>query len=111
MTTYTMNGHRHSTLQIQPEILAGIVGKQVAQYARARWRPGTRPEKFSCLESDDPKIQLQAALAQIENLLRENTQLLETVHLLSRALSDAHPSIQIDESIRPADPERLRLPR
>lgn len=109
MTTYTMNGHKHSTRQIQPEILMGIVGKQVAQFTRARWRSGTRPERFSCLESADPRIQLQTALSQIDDLLHKNSQLLETVLLLGQALNDAHSLIRTDESISQPDRERLRL--
>lgn len=109
MTTYTMNGHRHSTQQIQPEILLGIVGNQVAQFTRARWRSETRPERFSCLESADPQIQLQTALAQIDDLLQKNTKLLETVLLLSQTLNDAHSLIQTDESIGQSDRDKLRL--
>lgn len=108
MTTYTMNGHKHSTRQMQTEILMGIVGNEVAQLTRARWRSGT-PERFSCLESADPEIQLQAALAQIENLLHKNTQLLETALLLGQALNDAHALIQTDESIGRLDRDRLEL--
>lgn len=99
MTTYTMNGHRHSTMRIQPEILMGVAGNQVAQITRARWRLRVPPEKFSCLESSEPRVQIQAALKQIEALLQKNTQLLETVFLLNQALSDAHILIHKNQSI------------
>ncbi|NDY96795.1 hypothetical protein [Wenzhouxiangella limi] len=103
MTTYTMNGHRHSSTKIQPEILQGIVGNQVAQVTRARWRLRPRPE-FSCLESANPQMQIQAALAQIEDLLQKNGQLLETLLLLSRALNDAYSLLNNNERI-----DRLRV--
>lgn len=90
MTTYTMNGHRHSTREIEPEIILGIARNQVAQSARARWQLRTLPERFRCLESADPKMQLQAALTQIEDLLQRNRKLLETVLLLSQALDDTY---------------------
>lgn len=109
MTTYTMNGHRHPTMQIQPEILMGMVGNQTARFKRVQSRLRTSPEKFSCLESPDPRIQLQEALKQIEALLQRNVQLLETVFLLSQALSDAHSLIRTDVSIRWSDRDRLRL--
>lgn len=109
MTTYTMNGHRHSTTQIQPEILMGIVGNQVAQFTRAQWRLRTLPERFSCLESPEPQAQLQAALKQIEDLLRKNTQLLKTVFLLSQALGDAHSLIHNDGSTGWSDRDKLQL--
>ncbi|WP_376694920.1 hypothetical protein [Wenzhouxiangella sp. EGI_FJ10305] len=110
MTTYTMNGHKHSTRQIQPEILMGIVGKQVAQFSRARWQSRAQPERFSCLASADPRIQLQTALTQIEDLLHKNAQLLETVLLLGQALNDAHSSIHADHSIDLLDRDKLRPP-
>lgn len=109
MTTYTMNGHKHSSRQVQPEILMGIVGKQVAQSTRARRRSGVQPERFSCLESADPQIQLQTALSQIEDLLHKNSQLLETVLLLGQALNDVHSLIHKDESVSQPDREKLRL--
>lgn len=109
MTTYTMNGHRHPTSQVQPEIIMGIIGNQVARFTRARRRSGAMPERFSCLESSDPRIQLQAALSQIENLLGKNRNLLETVLLLGRALNDAHALIQENQTIGQPDPGRLRL--
>ena len=88
MTTYTMNGHRHSTRQIQLEMILGIAKNQVAQSTRALWRLRTKPEKFSCLESAEPRVQLQAALKQIEGLLERNRELLEIVLLLSQTLDD-----------------------
>lgn len=109
MTTYTMNGHRHSTAEVQPEILMGIVGNRVAQIARAQWRLQTRSEKFSCLDSADPQIQLQAALAQIETLLQRNAQLLETVFLLNQALNDTHSLIYNDESSDRQERDKLQL--
>jgi len=109
VTTYTMNGHRHSTRQIQPRIILGIAGNQVAQSTRAQWRLRTLPERFSCLESADPQVQLQAALTQIEDLLQKNTKLLETVLLLSQALDDAQSIIHTHESIGLSDRDRLRL--
>ena len=109
MTTYTLNGHRHSTMQLQPEILKGIVANQVAQCTRARWRLRALPEQFSCLESTEPRVQLQGALKQIEALLQRNSQLLETVCLLGRALGDAHSLIYKDASIRQSDRNKLRL--
>lgn len=108
MTTYTMNGHRHSSTRIQPEILQGIVEKQVAQFTRARWRLQPRPE-FSCLESDDPQMQIQAALAQIEDLLQKNGQLLETVLLLNRALNDAYSLLHGHEGIDQPERDRAQL--
>jgi len=57
---------------------------------RARWQLRTLPERFRCLESADPKMQLQAALTQIEDLLQRNRKLLETVLLLSQALDDTY---------------------
>lgn len=109
MTTYTMNGHKHSTRQIQSEILMGIVGKEVAQFTRARWQSGTQPERFSCLESADPEIQLKEALTQIDNLLHRNTQLLETVLLLGQALNDAQSLTHTEKSIGLPNQDRLRL--
>lgn len=111
MTTYTMNGHRHSTTQIQPEILMGIVGNQVAQVTRTRWRLGTPPEKFSCLESPDPRVQIQEALKQIETLLHSNMQLLETVFLLSQALGDTSSLIHKNASIGWPYRNKPRLPQ
>lgn len=109
MTTYTMNGHKHSTTQVQPEILMGIVGNQVAQITRAQWRLEMRPEKFSCLEDSEPKAQMQAALKQIETLLQQNTQLLDTVFLLNQALSDVHTLIHNDAPDSQLNQDRLRL--
>lgn len=109
MTTYTMNGHRHSTNHVQPEIIMGIVGNQVARFTRARRRSGAMPERFSCLESSDPQIQLQEALTQIDKLLQNNTKLMETVLLLGQALNDAHALVQADGSIVQSDLSRLRL--
>lgn len=86
----------------------GIVENQVAQFTRARWRLGARPEQFSCLESADPRVQLQEALTQIENLLHENTQLLQNVLLLSQALNDAHSLIQPDKSLARPNPHKMR---
>lgn len=109
MTTYTMNGHRHPTIQIQPEILIGIVGNQAAQFRRVQWRMRAMPEKFSCLENPNPQAQLQEALKQIEDLLQRNMELLETVFLLSQALSDAHSLVRKDDSIHRSDRDKLRL--
>lgn len=109
MTTYTMNGHEHSTTQIQPEILMGIVGNQVAQITRAHWRLQARSEKFSCLEDSDPQAQMQAALKQIETLLQQNTQLLDTVFLLNQALNDVHSLIHNDAPDSRLNQDRLRL--
>lgn len=109
MTTYTMNGHKHSTTLVQPEILMGIVGNQVAQITRAQWRLRERPAKFSCLKESEPQAQMQAALKQIESLLQQNTQLLRTVFVLNQALNDAHSLIQSDESNTRLDRDRLRL--
>lgn len=109
MTTYTMNGHSHSTMQIQPEILMGIVGNQAAQFTRAQWRMRTQPEKFNCLENPDPGVQLQEALKQIETLLRRNVLLMETVFLLNQALGDAHALIHKDASIGQSDRDKLSL--
>ena len=109
MTTYTMNGHSHPTTQIQSEILMGMVGNQVAKLTRAQWQLRALPERFKCLESADPQIQLQTALNQIERLLHKNTQLLESVLLLSRALNDAHSLIDMNESISRLDRDKLKL--
>lgn len=109
MTTYTMNGHQHSTRQIQPEILMGIARNQVARLTRARSRAGASPERFSCLESADPRIQLQEALTQIESLLERNTQLLETVLLLGQALNEAHSLLHRDGSNGLLIQSRLQL--
>lgn len=109
MTTYTMNGHRHSTMQIQPEILMGIAVNQVARVSRARWRLRALPEKFRCLESPEPRVQLQAALKQIETLLQRNTLLLETIFLLGQALGDAHLLIHSDVSVGWTDRDKLLL--
>lgn len=109
MTTYTMNGHRHPTMQVQPEIIRGIVANQVAQIARARRRWQAPPEKFRCLENPDPQVQLQEALKQIEALLQTNTQLLETVFLLSQALGDAYPLSHESISIYKLDRDTLLL--
>lgn len=109
MTSYTMNGHRHSKAQIEPQILLGMVGNQAARIARAQWRLRATPEKFSCLDSSEPHIQLQTALKQIETLLQRNTQLLETVLLLGQALGDAHLLIHKDASIAASSRENLRL--
>lgn len=110
MTTYTMNGHRHSTSELQPRILMGIVGNQVAQFARARWRLRALPEKFRCLESAEPEVQVQAALKQIESLLQKNAQLLETVFLLNQALTCAHSRFESDQSITRPTRGMLRIP-
>lgn len=109
MTTYTMNGHKHSTSQVQPEIVMGIIGNQVARFTRARRHLEAMPERFSCLESPDPQIQLQEALTQIDQLLQKNTKLLETVLLLGQALKDAHALIKADGSVGQSDLGRLRL--
>jgi len=109
MTTYTMNGHSHPTTQVQSEILMGMVGNQVAKLTRAQWQFRALPERFKCLESADPQIQLQTALNQIERLLHKNTQLLESVLLLSRALNDAHSLIDMNESISRLDRDKLKL--
>lgn len=99
MNTYTMNGHRHSTAQIQPEILKGIVGNQFARFTKSRWRLRAQPEKFSCLQSSDPELQIQAALKQIEALLQENRQLLETLFALSQSVNSAHSFAHKTKSI------------
>lgn len=109
MATYTMNGHRHSSASIQPEILLGIVGNHVAHATRARCRLRACPEKFNCLESPDPQMQIQAALAQIEELLNKNEQLLETVLLLSRALNDAVSFLNANERIERPERKTLKL--
>lgn len=109
MTTYTMNGHKHSITQVQPEILMGMAGNQIAQITRAQWRLQAKPEKFSCLEDSEPQNQMQAALKQIETLLQQNTQLLETVFLLNQALNDVHSLIHNDEPDSPLDQDRLQL--
>lgn len=109
MTTYTMNGHGDPAMQVQPEILMGIVGNQAAQFKRARWRLRTQPEKYSCLDSSEPRVQLQGALKQIDELLKRNMQLLETVFMLGKALGDAHALIYEDQSIRQVDQDKLRL--
>lgn len=96
-------------MQVQPEILMGIVGNQTAQFKRARRRLQALPERFSCLESPEPRIQLQEALKQIDTLLHRNMHLLETVFLLSEALSDAHSLIHNDASISWPDRDKLRL--
>lgn len=110
MTTYTMNGHKHSMKELQPEILMGIVGNRIAQFARAHWRLRVFPEKFRCLESADPEAQLQAALKQIETLLYKNAQLLETVLLLSQALNGTHSIIRSDQASGRPIRGKLRLP-
>lgn len=104
-----MNGHKHSTMQIQPYILMGMVRNHVAQSMRARWRLQALPEQFICLESSEPRVQLQEALKQIESLLQRNLQLLETTFLLSQALCDAHSLIHKDGSIGWSDRDQLRL--
>lgn len=109
MTSYTMNGHSHPTMQIQPEILMGIVGNQAARFTRAQWRMKTQREKFECLGSPEPQVQHQEALQQIEALLRRNLLLMETVFLLSQALSDAHALIQKDAAIGQLDRNKLSL--
>lgn len=109
MTTYTMNGHKLPTRQVQPEILEGAAWNQVAKITRAQWRLQSQPEKYSCLESPDPRDQLQAALKQIETLLQENTQLVKTVLLLDHALSDALSLIHADETIDRSEGRTLRL--
>ncbi len=109
MTTYTMNGHGDPARQVQPEILMGIVGNQAAQFKRTRWRLRTQPEKYSCLESPEPRVQLQGALKQIDELLKRNMQLLEVVFMLGKALGDAHALIYEDQSISQADQDKLRL--
>lgn len=109
MTTYTMNGHGDPTMQVQPDVLMGIVGNQAAQFKRARWRLRTQPEKYSCLDSSEPRVQLQEALRQIDDLLNRNMQLLETVFLLGQALGDAHALIYKDRSISRSDQDKLRL--
>lgn len=109
MTTYTMNGHRHSTIKVQPEILMGIVENQAAQFTRERWRLRAQPEKFNCLENPEPRVQLQEALKQIDALVQRNMQLLDTVLLLSQALNDAHSLIYKDESIGWSERVKLRL--
>ena len=93
-------------METQPEILMGIVGNQVAHFTRARWRLQEGPERFRCLESADPKVQLQAALAQIETLLKRNRELIETVVLLSQALDEAHSLNRMDQPVSQADRNR-----
>lgn len=89
MTTHTMNGHNFLASQAQPGILRGPAWIQLAKTTRAQWRLQKQPEKYSCLESPDPRDQLQAALKQIESLLQENAQLIRTALVLEHALSDA----------------------
>lgn len=109
MTSYTMNGHKHSTMRVEPEILLGIARNQIAKFKRARLLSPAMPEKFRCLESPDSKIQLQEALRQIDDLLNRNMQLLETVFLLGQALGDPRPLIYQDQSISRLDQDKLRL--
>lgn len=87
----------------------GIAVNQVARVSRARWRLRSLPEKYRCLESPEPRVQLQAALKQIEALLHRNMQLLETVFLLNQALGDAHSLIHNDSSIGWTDRDKLLL--
>lgn len=109
MMTYTMNGHQHPTEQFQPEILSGMAGNLAAQLTWARGRLRALPEQFSCLDSAEPRIQLQEALKQIEALLQRNSQLLETVYLLGQALGDAHSLLHTDASICRSEQEKLQL--
>lgn len=109
MTTYTMNGQQHPTMQIQPDILAGMAGNLAAQLRRSRRRLRALPEQFSCLDSPDPRVQLQEALKQIEFLLQENSQLVETVYLLGRALKNAHSLIHNDVSMGQSERDKLQL--
>lgn len=109
MTTYTMNGHQHPTEQFQPEILMAMTGNLAAQLTRARGRLRALPEKYSCLDSPEPRIQLQEALKQIEALLQRNSQLLATVYLLGEALGDAHSLIHKDASICQSGRDKLQL--
>ena len=111
MMSYTMNGHQHPSEQVQPEILVGMVGNLAAQFTRARGRLRALPEQFSCLDSPEPRVQLQNALKQIEVLLENNSQLLETVYLLGQALADAHALIHKDASICQSDLDKLQLSR
>jgi len=108
MTTYTMNGHRHSTLQVQTEILSGMARNQAAHRARKLWRAQPQPEKFNCLDSPDPGIQLQTALKQINNLSHRQRQLIDLVLLLDQALRDAQSMIAQETPIHRADLNKLR---
>lgn len=109
MTTYTMNGHSQSATKMAVGGFVGLADDQAKRSRPPRLSAAALPERFSCLESPEPRAQLQAALKRIDTLLQENAALRDTVFLLSQSLSAPHSLIHKDESACRPDRVRLRL--
>lgn len=104
-----MNGRTLPARCLHGGAHATTAGERILNVTQAQWRLQAPPERFNCLESSEPRDQLKAALNQIESLLVENAQLIQTVLLLDHALSDAYSLIRGTGSIDFSDGERLSL--
>lgn len=108
MVSYTMNGHEHSTVQARSGVRVASVGSRIARRQSPDWVVRPLPERFRCLASPDPGVQLQDALNQIEALLERNTTLLKVVFQLGQALSEAQSRLESNDTDRETGRGRQR---